>query len=348
MIDSSLDALMLRQIRRDWHTANAYYLSGALRPPSFGLCDTTTALGRWKRATRSIELDRTLVRTAPWEQVVEVLRHEMAHQYAHEVLGASHERPHGSAFAHALERLGVDRVRAGLEAPATAGSSKIARRVRKLMSLAQSDNQHEAEAAMARAQKLMLEHNLACAGTDQQYTARIIGPRKLRFQRWEQLLVGVLSRHFFVDVLWIHVYERSRRRECRAAEYMGTPANLDTVEYVHAFLTRTGADLYAKWAKQRTFKRRSDRGAYLNGVVLGFDAKLKRERERHRETGLVWVGDPGLQAYGDQRYPSRASRGRSRIRTGHAYAAGHQAGSTLTLHQPLSQGPSGARRLLGG
>ena len=40
--------------------------------------------------------------------MVEVLKHEMAHQYAHEILGARDESAHGEAFRTVCQRLGID------------------------------------------------------------------------------------------------------------------------------------------------------------------------------------------------------------------------------------------------
>ena len=92
-------------------------------------------------------------------------------------------------------------------------------------------------------------------------------------------------------------YLRDRDRQGQALELLGTPANLDMAEYVHRFLTDTATRLYADWAPTRAVKRRSDKGQFLNGVMLGFRAKLERERQRHEETGLVWVGDAGLEDF---------------------------------------------------
>ena len=43
-------------------------------------------LGRYSHETRSIELSRAFLHTAAWGGVVEVLKHELAHQFVFEVL----------------------------------------------------------------------------------------------------------------------------------------------------------------------------------------------------------------------------------------------------------------------
>ena len=49
-----------------------------------------------------------MVGEAPWPAVVEVLKHEMAHQYVHETLGLAHTPPHGEAFQSACRLLRCD------------------------------------------------------------------------------------------------------------------------------------------------------------------------------------------------------------------------------------------------
>lgn len=62
--------------------------------------------GNWNPETRSIALARHLIEEHPWDIVVEVLKHEMAHQLADERLGA-YESAHGMIFRHACRLLGV-------------------------------------------------------------------------------------------------------------------------------------------------------------------------------------------------------------------------------------------------
>ncbi|MBT3220814.1 MAG: DUF2786 domain-containing protein [Proteobacteria bacterium] len=337
--DPLLEHSLLNQLHHEWAHANWYYLREAMINPIIGLSNSETLLGQWCAEKRLMLFSRSLVLNAPWEQVVEVLRHEMAHQFVHEVLRVTNEPPHGLAWQQTAKRLAVDPVIAGLaESTVEAKNSKIVRRLRKLLSLANSPNPHEAEAAMAKAQQLMLKHNIDLAGSgEQQYTSRIIGPKKLRFERWEQLLVAVLTRHFFVRAIWISTYLRDRRRAGRATEYTGTPANLQMAEYVHGFLSHAAKARYLEFKRTRPKGRRHERAEFLNGVIRGFEGKLRDQREKNRQEGLVWVEDPGLVAFEDCRHPITKTRRRALITLGSAYAAGHSVGGEIVLNRPLTQ-----------
>lgn len=341
-----LERFLLQELRHEWHAANSYYLRSALKPPVIALSEGAQ-LGSWARASRTISLSRELVANAPWEQVVEVLRHEMAHQLAHEVLGAAAERPHGDAFREAAARLGVDPVAAGLASVDDAPEAKAVARVRKLLALAGSSEAHEAEAAAAAARRLMLKHNLQRLQQAQPYTSRIIGPRKQRFQRWEANLAGLLSRHFFVSVLRIPILLRERRKRGHAYEYTGTPENLDLAAYVHAWVTAAGEERWRAWRAQRSSSKRSDKAHFLLGVVRGFETRLSLEADEAASTGLVWVGDADLEAHRQRRYPRVHNVSRGAVRVGEAWRAGREAGRGLVLHRPLRETTRRGRLLKG-
>ena len=277
-----------------------------------------------------------------------MLRHEMAHQFAHEVLGATDEVAHGPAFRAACARLGVDPVAAGL-APLTGqgGEPRAVRRIRKLLALAASENRHEAEAAMARAQALMVRHNIDDAAP-RAYTARVIGPSKARFHRWEKTLARLLADHFFVRVLWIPTYLRDRGREGRAAEFMGAPENLDMAEYVHAFLSRTVDTLWGRARADGVTGGRGARQQFALGVIRGVNATLLAGRARLRREGLVWVADPALTDWVERRYP-RINKGRGgTFQASAAYLAGAAAGRDVVIHRPISDASSRGRLLTDG
>jgi hypothetical protein len=119
-----------------------------LRAPGFQLADSTSLWGQWQGApTRQINLSRRLVWEHPWYAVVEVLRHEMAHQVAEEILQAGDEAPHGASFHRACRWLRVtprasdtyptlDQLLAGDEN--LAENDRILVRIHKLLALAES------------------------------------------------------------------------------------------------------------------------------------------------------------------------------------------------------------------
>ncbi len=87
MTVDSLGNLALREIAREWDCVNRDLFGGAMRRPSFLFLSGTRRLGQWNGVERSIALNRSLLDDQSWGVVLEVLRHEMAHQFVFEVMG---------------------------------------------------------------------------------------------------------------------------------------------------------------------------------------------------------------------------------------------------------------------
>src|SRR6185503_10148901 len=86
-----LEAALLRELRAAYHDVNAAFFKRKLLAPSIELADAPSRLGRWVPEIRTIEIARSLAVGHPWGVVVEVLKHEMAHQFVHEVLKVTDE-----------------------------------------------------------------------------------------------------------------------------------------------------------------------------------------------------------------------------------------------------------------
>jgi hypothetical protein len=268
----------------------------------------------------------------------------MAHQYVHEVLGRTAEPAHGPAFREVCERLGIDARASGMpkdpgskDGQAEPGHLKILERISQLLALAQSSNVHEVQAATSLAQKLMLKYNLESTALDARrgYEFRHVGAPSGRITESERLLSIILSEHFFVEVIWVPVYRPLEKKRGQVLEICGTPANLEMASYVHAFLTRAAERLWFEHKRSEGIAGNRDRRTYLAGVMEGFRDKLAAETRKHREQGLVWVGDADLEAYYRRRHPHiRHSRTAGHLRTD-AHVAGRSAGRRLVLHRGI-------------
>lgn len=337
-LGAALEAALMREIASLYATENWLRFGNRLRRPVLALSDTTARLGAWIRATRTLELSRALVLDRPWVEVVSVLQHEMAHQYVDEVLGVHGERPHGDTFRHTCAALGIDSRAAGRPAAAAgtpAAPDRVLARVRKLLALAASSNQHEAESAMQRAHELMLRHNLdaADAAADRTFEVRHVGDPSRRGTQVEAAIVGLLSEFFFVRALRLPVYLPRAGKRGHLYELCGTRGNLELAVYVHAFLLGTAERL---WTERRADPRvrGRDRIAYQTGVIRGFHDKLRADRRSLAGTGLVWRPDAALTDFFDRRNPRTRAR-RSPAPTSAAHHAGREAGARVILHRPL-------------
>lgn len=340
-LSTELAIALVRELRSAYRDINESLFKGALRPPTLQLSIANSWLGRWCSKTRTLEIGRTLAVRQPWTLVLEVLKHEMAHQYVDEVLGEPHGG-HGKAFREVCERLGIDPKASGLPQDASSSEDeaqeRVLTRVARLLALADSPNEHEAQAAMSAAQRLMLRYNIEAADAadrSRRYGFRQVGRITGRVTESERILAGLLGEHFFVEVIWVPAYDAARGKSGSVLEVCGTDANLEMACYVHAYLTHTAQQLWETHRHRCGIRSNRDRQTFLAGVMLGFHERLTQERTRQQGEGLVWAGDSGLDAYMHRRHPhTRKVRFRGNRRT-EAREQGKQAGRSIVLRKPV-------------
>lgn len=353
VLSAQLEALTLRAIKSEHRALNGLLFGWKLAVPNFLLSDAKSRLGQWMPAVRTIELSRQLLVEMSWCAVVEVLKHEMAHQYVDEVLGARDETAHGPAFRRVCSERGIDARAAG--APTFAEPVEPAReeqaaleKIARLLTLANSPNEHEAQAAMAAAQRLMLKYNLeeCTRALPRDYIHRHLGKPTGRVYEAPRILALILSEHFFVETIWVSVWRPLEGKRGSVIEVCGTRANVEMADYAHDFLHATSERLWREHKRQNKITSNRDRRAFVAGVMTGFRNKLLGQKAAHQEHGLVWRGDPQLSAYLKQRHPRMRWTHYSTSHGHAAHAEGRRAGSTIVLHRGLGGGAASRGRLL--
>ena len=83
---------------------------------------------------------------------------------------------------------------------------------------------------------------------------------------------------------------------------------------------------------------------YYWGVLEGFREKLERQsQDLERETGLVWMGDAGLDAFVADLYPQSRSVSRGAKAVDAAFGGGMETGRSLSIRTPVGSGASAKR-----
>ncbi len=276
-----------------------------------------------------------------WNVVLEVLKHEMAHQFVFEVLREV-ESAHGPAFQATCERLGIDARSQGIpEAQRSPEQTRLLERIHKLLALAESDNRHEAEAAAAAAQKLMLRHNIDTRERVEHvehldYTFRQIGRITGRVSEWERRLGNILRDYFFVEIIWVSAYVPSTGKRGSVMEAIGSPENLDLAHYVYDFLVSSAERLWKHHQRAEGITANQDRAPYYAGVMSGFAQKLMQQQKAHRTDGLVWVPHARLSAYTRKRHPHLRTIRQQGHKRRDAFQEGQKAGRDVVLHRGIT------------
>lgn len=335
----------MRQLLGEWRSFNWSLFGDVMRSPVIELTHDASRLGEWRRTERVIALSRHLVIERPWLETLEVLKHEMAHQFVNEVLGAE-EEPHGPRFRRACEVRGIDASPRHVGGDvASAPTDRVVARVRKLLALAESSNQHEAELAATTAQRLMMKFNIdldrANATKPEHCRAIWLGEPTGRLQLYHRKLSNILVRYFFVEGIWVPVYRPKEGKKGTVLEVCGRPENLLMAEFVYDFLLRTTDRLWEAHKRSTGLRSNQNRRNFIAGALSGFEDKLRAQRVHAQTEGLVWVGGNAEREYLERRYPRRTS---TRASSGHereGFAAGQDAGRDIVLSRPVHDTGSG-------
>jgi len=347
----------------------------SLDVPAFEISDSTVTLGLWSPANRTISISATLINEHSWDAVINVLKHEMAHQYVHEYMNRGMEQPHGPSFKEACEKLGV-------MFPfntATGNTPKVfsaeihhkpdpeyerkVNKVRKMLSLAGSGNRHEAEAAMSKANSFIRKYNLERLDSvaTSSYSYEIINTGKKRLHIIERRIASLLMDYFYVDIVYSELFDSECLESFKTIEMLGTCENVAFARHVYGFLQHR-ADLLWKNYRKNSKTPGKYRKTYILGLLQGFREKLAKEEERkslpvrlspgrrpHKTiSGLVVAEDPGLAEFTNRRFPRlrKVQYRSSGIYCTNTYTAGKTEGRKITIHKTVRHEDGNRGRLL--
>jgi hypothetical protein len=329
----------------------------ALKPAALSLTDSESRWAFFDPNQYTLYFSRKLLTTQPWSFIRGVLKHEVAHQWLFEKDPVSFsERPHGPEFQIACKRIGVPNPfnqakvhETAFQEDSTESSdgpnSRVLERVKKLLSLAQSSQQHEAQMAMAKAQQLMALHNLESFKdwSRDSFCHKLIRTEKQRLSAWQSKILSILMESFFVEVILIQELNTASLKRVQTIELLGTRENVEFAHYAYHFLCQQLEGLM----KSYDLSGRTQKMSYRLGVLEGFSQKLKRasspslqgdhQRQSSIQRALIkFESEPELKSYLKEIYPRLHSRrSSSRIFDESLYSSGFQDGQKIVLSRPL-------------
>ncbi|WP_028580449.1 DUF2786 domain-containing protein [Desulfogranum japonicum] len=351
----------LRQLQKEWEDIQFLY-DLPLARPIFQLSRSTTVLGSWDEQHRILTLSSFLIQNHSWQITMQVFKHEIAHQCCSE-MGAFHkyaEKGHGPGFKKACELLGVDppfqRAQADTEQALhlltteehTSRHSRILEKVRKLLQLGGSSNEHEAAAALAKAGELMQRHSIELDQFDEQagITAVVLSTGKQRLSSATKGMCGLLNKYFSVRVIIGLEYDPLADREYRTIEIYGTEEQVAIAEHCYHFLQERLDTLWLANKKRFAGTGITGRKSFELGLLSGFAEKLEqqareetfatKEQEQQAITALVRL-EQRVDEYVQVRHPKLKLQKSRRINLhAAAYNQAQQQGRALDFNKPVT------------
>lgn len=336
-----------------------------MRAPNFTISSTTKTIGSWDSTSKTISISKNLILTHNWDVVIEVLKHEMAHQYTSEILSTK-ELPHGESFKLACDIFAVHpdfRNATGeipkflnKEAATHTKENKTLKKIEKLLALADSAEEHEASAAMNKANELIANYNinLDIAAEKATYCYRQIYVGKKNVTAWSKIISGIVRDYFFVQTIIISQYDARTDSTYKAIELIGREHNIAIAEHVFKFLTERIEILWNIFRAQNNASAR-DKRSYYFGLLYGFREKLKEADEKRNETlsnstttsALVVANDHGLTSFAHDRYPHTKNRSVGSLKINKSvYDSGIEEGKKLTIHKTIHRHSNKQKKLI--
>lgn len=300
---SLLQSTILRQLAREYKYILAEFRV-QLRPVSIQLFESSALWGKWDPLVRTIFISKKLLESQTWFSVVNILKHEMAHQWVDESpesIGSKkrgrsgdgprdrlHDAPHGELFLEACEQLRVPeefrRHEVRLQDTEldwrnmSSRDERVERlldKTRKLLALATSSNENEALLAMSKVRELYAKYNLDEAQVGKRAYSQLrieIGKARMEDHTWR--IQSLLCSHFMVDAIALDSFDLKLGIKTKAVELVGTRENLLMAEYVFHFLHQQLDFWVREQAKRRKGFSRIERRSFRVGILEGFSDKL--------------------------------------------------------------------------
>lgn len=233
--------------------------------------------GDYNGFSRTIRIDPDLLINAPWNSLLLVLKHELAHFLVDIMHPHQNEKPHGELFKQYCQKLGVPS-----SARLSAESLKIQveyqknvfrDKFEKLMALTGSNNPHESQAALLKAQALLDRHKLSVDNFKESvcyehFTYHMVGVPKRRIDSFTKELVHFIERFYLVKAVCVQVFDFKRNQSSWQYEIMGKALDVDIAMYVFDYIINQ----VSVYQPKGTADKRSFKMGFLKGLYEKFES----------------------------------------------------------------------------
>lgn len=216
-------------------------------------------------------------------------------------------------------------------------TSDIVERAQKLLRMAEGGTEHEAEVAMAKLQRLMVEYNLDMQTvigtvTEEDYIQGDTSDEMRMKEAPEDLYtLRIIQEHFFVKVVFSSGRDKETFEVIKKVIFMGRRENVAVAKMLYMDLRYTFRRL---WSDYKFVNKcpASSRTSYYNGLTQGLDARIRKERAAvEQERGLVLVKDSDLEDLFKKAFPNLHHKAAPTIGDWDAYDKGQKDGADINL-----------------
>jgi hypothetical protein len=228
-------------------------------------------------------------------------------------------------------------------------NTQVIDKIRKLLALANSSNEHEAALAAGHAQRLLSAHNLAMADIDSaaipEKADRVETITSKNLPKWIRHLVAGVSSAF--DCQAIHHPDSGK------LTFIGVGADAQIAVYTFAYLQRAVRRICSSYMKQQDNiassgrQRELLRQSYYLGAVAAINHRLlSQKKETPATTGaLVPLKDGLIRAAMNEMGRMRTVHGRRSHVSGDAYARGERDAKNVGMNMGVCSNGTAALQI---
>ncbi|MFA7060542.1 MAG: DUF2786 domain-containing protein [Pedobacter sp.] len=218
-------------------------------------------------------------------------------------------------------------------------TNPVIEKIRKLLALANSTNEHEAALAASHAQRLLSEHNLAMADIEPDNKPDSAD----RLETTVSKTLPKWIRHLSAGICTAFDCQAIHNPAIGKLTFIGVGADVQVAVYTFAFLDRTIRRLCSNYIRHHISDRLANRQrelmrqSYYLGAVSTITDKLRIQKQQTPVTpgALVPIKDALIKKTMSEMGPTRTVRSRKSYINASAYTQGQQDGKQVGVHHGI-------------
>ena len=288
-------------------------------------------IGYFDPITFHIGMNYSLIYKAKTPILKNILRHELAH-YLCFIEYPNHTKAHGEEYQTICKRYGwsekVSKATMDIEIEndnfeGDLKSEKIISKIKRLLTLAQSNNVHEAQLATLKANQLLIKYNIEnidLKSYDQVFVETVL---KLKRRNAKMNTVYEILKNFLVRPVII------QGRGEVSLEVSGSKSNIELAKYVTSFLD---SELDRLWT-MTPLKGLKAKNSFFTGIAKGYDEKVSdiNQSLTKKDINALVVINKNLDLNIEKIYKRLSSVSSNRSIDNGAFGLGKKAGKNLTI-----------------
>ncbi len=264
---------------------NRFQLNNYLYPLKIIIFTGQNKIGYFEQSTYQIGLNENLLYETRDHILKDILRHELAHFLT--FIHYPTAKAHGVEFQEtcikyrwdkSISKSSMDIKTYKQDVVANLENERVLSKVKKLLNLASSTNEHEAELATVKANKLLLKHNLQFGelelDEENLYVKRVMKTKK---RNSKISAIYDILKTFYVNPVLRYAKDGVYLEVC------GTMLNIELSDYVTDFLDQKLDELWLKTKTEKKLKGLRAKNSFFTGLAKGYESKIYNSQSEFTE-----------------------------------------------------------------